>query len=250
MTRAVLTEHAWNFSESANALQNVIANHPDNADALHHLAELLAILDLPEQAMDPAQKAANIATLAPIMLSSLGSYLRLQRNFERSAALYRKALLLDPNFRFALYGLCWSYVDLNQIADAKRVLTENLVPTDGKDGPNTDFCRAALASQAHNKAELSRLIAIAKKRFARGEHTAADVAFYYVLAGDKAESMSWFEKAYAETSNHQLLQFLWDPATKKLLRDDPRWAAFMERPLMKKWRAERASIAARFSAQR
>jgi hypothetical protein len=47
-----------------------------------------------------------------------------------------------------------------------------------------------------------------------------------------------------------LLQFLWEPATQKLLHDDPNWATFMQRPKMKKWPADRASIASSLSAKK
>jgi tetratricopeptide (TPR) repeat protein len=194
------------------------------------------------------RRAAALDPLAPILRQNIGDDLHwLNRNAE-AAIEYRAALTLDPNFVFALNGLCIAEADLGNLDTAKEILHNRLIAVDGEDGSATGSCRAAIALRGDDVQELKRLSSVASRQYANGDVPASSVALIYLYAGDLDEGLHWLAMAYNERDSY-IFFTLTDPDLPAKLKADPRWKAFMQRPLMKEWQAAHDRAAAALAAE-
>jgi len=238
----------WNWQGAQTTLRRATELNPNDPDAQHFTSMIFGILDLPAASILPERRAAILDPLAPVIRDILGDiFHRLGKNAE-AVAEYQAALTLDPNFVFSLASLCRIDVEMGKIDEAKEILTTRLIAVDGEDGPDTSLCRATIA--AHNKdlPELRRQTAIASHLYASGDATASRVALIYSVAGDVDGAMHWFGKAYDDHDTSLLISKISGPGFSAKLKADPRWKAFMQRPLLKEWQAAHDRVAAELAA--
>ncbi len=240
---------SWNWLEADTALRRATKLDPNDADAQHFYDGFLEELNFPEAALAQERRAVALDPLAPVIRLSIGDNLHLLNRNAEAAAEYQAALTIDPNFVFALSGLCLVDADMGKLDEAKKILSDRLIAVDGEDGPYTDFCRAIIAYRSGNLPELKRLATIAQQHYANGDMLASAVGWVYALAGDVDQAIQWNEKAFDER-DPQLFSNIIDPDLPAKLKADPRWKAFMQRPLMKDWQAAHDRIATEFAASK
>ena len=221
LTKGVITAFSWNWPEADAALRRAIKLNPNDAEANHFYSVFFHMLGLPEAAIARERRAAALDPLAPVFRSNIGDRLHLLNRNAEAAAEYQAALSLDPNFVFALVGLCQADVDMGKLDDAKKILSERLISTDGEDGPATDFCRGTIAFRIGDLPELKRLATIAPRLYARGDMPASFVGRTYAWAGDLDTAIHWYEKAYDER-DLLLIYNIADPDLPAKLNADPR----------------------------
>jgi adenylate cyclase len=240
---------SWNWMKADTDLRRVLERNPNNADAEHVYAYFLLDLDIPEAALAWDRRAGALDPLAPLYRSDAGLDLHALGRDEEAIAEFRTALTLDPNYAFALGGICASYADTGKLNDATQVLRGRLLAVDGEDGPNTLGCEVAIARRENDTPQLKRLAKISERLYAGSGVTASEVAYPYAFAGDFDAAIRWLEKAYNDRDS-LLLGWLPGRDLPVAFKADPRWQAFMQRPLLKSWQAAHDRIAAKLAAHR
>lgn len=230
-------------------LRRVLERNPNNADAEHVYATFLLNLDIPEAALAWDRRAGAVDPLAPIYRTDAGLDLHALGRDEEAIAEFRTALTLDPNYAFALGGICTSYADTGKLNDATQVLRGRLLAADGENGANTLGCEVAIAGRKNDARELKWLAQLSEQLYADGGVTASEVAYPYAFAGDFDAAIRWFEKAY-DDRDFLLLGWLPGRDLPVAFKADPRWQAFMQRPLLKSWQAAHDRTVAKLAAHR
>jgi hypothetical protein len=137
--------------------------------------------------------------------------------------------------------------DLGKFGAARAILDKRLISVDGENGEWATYCRVSLASRSVDLKELKRVSETAPGLYGNGTLTASNVGWVFGLAGDVDQAMNWLEKAYDER-DIILFYILIEPDLAPNVRDSARWKAFMQRPLIKEWRAEHDRVAAELAA--
>ena len=250
LTRGQISQASWNWAEADSVLQRALDHNPNDADAHHLYAVFLNALDLHEAAVAQERRAAALDPLAPIHRSNIAFSLHYLNRYAEAAAEYKAALTLDPNFVYALDGLCQADADMGKIDEAKKILSDRLVSIErieGEEASTVDDCRIAIISRIGDLHELKRLATVAQRLYASGEMVASSVGFIYALAGDVDQAIHWYEKAY-DDRDYALFFDITEPDLPAKLKADPRWAALMQRPLIKDWQAAHDRVAAELAA--
>lgn len=247
VSKGLIAILSWNWQEAETTLRRATQLNPNDSDAQHFTSMFFGILNLSTASIVPERRAATLDPLAPAIRDILGDIFHRLGRYAEAAAQYQAALTLDPNFVFSLASLCRIDVEMGKIDEAKEILATRLISVDGENGPNTCLCRAIIAERSGDLPELRRLTTIALRLYASGDTTASRVALIYSVADDLDGAMQWFGKAYEDRDT-----LLWVTASdSKLpakLKADPRWKAFMQRPLVKDWQAAHDRAAAELAA--
>jgi tetratricopeptide (TPR) repeat protein len=101
-------------------LQNIIAAHPDHAQALHLAGIIAHQLGKTDSALELLQHAIASAPTVALFHSNLGEIYRQLHVLERSIECGEKAIALDPNSAIALSNLGIAYYDVKQYDQAIR----------------------------------------------------------------------------------------------------------------------------------
>ena len=160
LNKAQIAAAMWNWLEANAVYSNAVKRNPNDADAQHFYSSFLAELVLPDAAIALGRRAATLDPLAPIMRDNLGDFLYLSNRDGEAAIEYQAALTIDPNFVFALNGLCLVDANMGKLEEAKKILNGRLIAVDGENGPYTDFCRTFIAYRSGDLVELKRLATI------------------------------------------------------------------------------------------
>jgi serine/threonine-protein kinase len=249
MNKAAIAMATWNWTDSYAAYRKAAAGNPGNSDLLHDWAALLWKLNLQDAAIATDRRAAAIDPLAPIIPESIGDELLALKRPADAVAEYQAALTIDPNFEFALTGLCAAYANMGSLDAARKILHERLAPADSANGSDAAQCGIVIAVRSGNAADVRKYVADATRFFATGDITASAVGWFFALAGDDDAAMGWFEKAY-DARDSMLFLNVTDPDLPARFTTSARWKAFLQRPLIREWQAAHDLIAAEIAAGR
>jgi tetratricopeptide (TPR) repeat protein len=243
LSKGVIAQASWNWMDAYAAYRKSLARNPGSSDALHYYAQLFWSLDLLDAALAAEQRAATIDPLAPVFRESVGDDLSALKRDGEAARAYAAALTIDPNFIFALQGLCVAYANTGRFEDARRVMNERLAAADAANGSDTADCGAVIALRSGNMADLRKYADDARRHDARGDITASAVGWFAALANEDEDAMRWYEKAY-DDRDPQLFSNMADPDLPAHLTSSAAWKTFLQRPLIREWQAARELIAA------
>ena len=246
LTRAHLS-FTWDFSEADTAMKRLLKLHPNSAEAHHYYGDFLGGLNLWEKALAEHRRAAQLDPLSPANQDNAGVALHFLRRDKEAIAQYSQALTLETNFEPSLGNNCVSYADTGRLADAKRILREQLIPLYGKD-PVTLQCAALIAYREQDKHELKRLSGLASQSYISGSTSASWIAYPYAFEGDFDNAVTWLERAYADR-DYTLLYVIDDPDLPIAIRKTARWHALMNRPIFLEIERIGAQIIARDAAE-
>src|SRR5713226_5950720 len=106
------------LGEAAALYRNILAQNPNNADALHLLGLIEFQRKNPSAAIALINRAINIEPNSPAFFSNLGLALRDLKRLDDALASYDRALALQPDFADALNNRGLVLHDLNRLHDA------------------------------------------------------------------------------------------------------------------------------------
>jgi TolB-like protein/Flp pilus assembly protein TadD len=169
---------------ASKALRRAIALNPNYATAYHWLSTLLWWdFGRPDQALDYAQTAAKLDPLSAIIVANLGGVLDALGNFDEAAAVYRRALALDPSLPTPtmFLGMLEAYA-LDRFGDAVRLLEKAKVLDLGN--PEPVWSLATLQLDMGADSEAARTLANARLRWPQSRSVTALAAFVHLSQGD------------------------------------------------------------------
>lgn len=218
---AVWTE--WNWKKAEEEFVKSLDLNPSNAECRMFYAHLLVILQKPDEAVRQAKLAIELDPLRPFILGLGGVVMSSVGDDESAIALFENALSIDPDHRFAIYGLSGTYRQMGNY--------EKWFEYFKKIGWNDDPTLASLDSVFQEEGYLAAVemtIRIdeeaAKERYIDFEI----LGYRYLELNNFDKAMDCYEKAYE--IHHPNMAFFGGLANEyEQLRDNPRYLAILKK---------------------
>jgi tetratricopeptide (TPR) repeat protein len=131
LARAYELEQRGQLPQAIEAYQQLLAQEPDNSDALHLLGVALARTDRPQEALAALTAAARLQPDNAYLQTNLGHALGAAGRGREALAAYQRALAVQPGFLPALQAQGRTQLRLQEYAAAERSLAEavRVMPT-------------------------------------------------------------------------------------------------------------------------
>ena len=186
-------------------------------------AHLLAILQSPDEAVHQAKLAIELDPLRPFILGLGASVMENTGDVKYAIALFEKALSIDPDNRFALYGLSGTYRQMGNY--------EKWFEYFKKIGWGDDATLASLDSvflEQGYRAAVEMTIQIDEEA-ARERYVDFSILGYrYLELNNYDRAMDYYEKAY-EIHHPNMPYFGGLAKNYEHLRDNPRYMALLKK---------------------
>jgi Tfp pilus assembly protein PilF len=195
---------------------------PNDPDGLAMYSQFLLVMGRLDEAMPQIDRALSLDPFNVTIHAFRAIVLRFAHRFDEAATQARKALAMEPGNPVALQNLYLALaakgLHKEALVGIKDYLTLYGVPDSG---PRLDraFVEGGFEAAAKQAAE------VLAPRVAKWEAAPFDVAYMYVLAGEKVQALDWLERAYQ--AHDPGLPYLRDPAYDPL-RSEPRFQALMQ----------------------
>ncbi len=216
----------WDWRGAEEAFARAVEIDPNDASTRHFYALFLAARGRLDDAEDQITRARDLDPLTPLNSSSFGAILYYKRRYADAVSLYQSILREDPSFAIAHFGLAWAYSAMNRPADAVVEIERALA-----DAPDALKLaeRVRIQAQAGPRAEALRqyddLLREAAARTWRVPKSAE--AWIHAALGDRDRAFGLLARAFEER-DPEVLYLKVDPRADPL-RNDPRFAGFLER---------------------
>jgi tetratricopeptide (TPR) repeat protein len=228
----------WQRAEQDAALLRAI--NPHNVFTLRGLAHYYGALAFPDQQTVALREATKLDPLSFVDLNNLASVYNEAGRYADAAAAASDALKLKPDRPLSLYSLCWAYAGMKDV-ERSRSLSVELQGLNAADG--ADACTLRAAAAARNFKEAHRLADALAGRFPSFIFSETDIGYFYALAGDFTDAVSWLSRAYGR-EDAGLFSLAYAPTTPSGLLRTPGWKALMARPDARRWEAAHDRVAA------
>ncbi|MGA2440075.1 MAG: tetratricopeptide repeat protein [Tepidisphaeraceae bacterium] len=117
--QSALSHHqAGRLADAEKIYRGILAQHPDNPDALHLLGALSAQAGRLDAAIDLMRKAIAICSNNPTYYNNLGKALKTGGQHDQAIAAYRQAIQLGPGYADAHYNLANALESGGQLDEA------------------------------------------------------------------------------------------------------------------------------------
>ncbi len=214
-------EHEWNWADAEASFRRALELNPSHEYALHRYAAFLAARGRLDEAIDRIEKARDVAPLSHMVLREAASIYRYGHQYDKSEALYRQVLELNPQLFSAHYGLARTLRADGKYQDALAELQLAAAPTPVTLG---DMAQVhALAGRRDRALENVRQLLAQKDAALRPER----FVYVYAALGDRDRAFEWLEKAFEARVSP--LVFLAVDERVAPLRGDPRFAEYLKR---------------------
>jgi eukaryotic-like serine/threonine-protein kinase len=222
--------------ESIEHLKDGLALAPQNVGVYYDLSVIHSGMGKLEEARDDLEKAKAIEP-TDRTYSSLGSVFLLEGKYDQAAAMYKKAIEMNPNSYMAYYNLGDAYqrsgAQDSEMLDAFRKAAEleeselKIRPQDPLLVVTLAFCEAQLSEKAKSEIHLRQALAL----------DAEDPTVHYI-AGETYESLGMRDRAipliaYALAHDYRVFEFERNPRLESL-RSDPKFASALKAEKEKK----------------
>ena len=226
---AVWTE--WNWEKGEEEFLKAIELNPSNAPGRMFYAHLLMILNRPDEAIHQANLAIKLDPLRPFILSLGAEVFRVTGDAKSAIALFEKALSINPNHGFAIYGLSGTY---RQMGDYEKWF-EYFKKIGWRDDKTLASVDSVFRKQGY-RAAVEMTIRMDEEA-AKERYVDFDILGYrYLEIGNYEKALDYYEKAYE--IHHPMMPYNGGLANQyEQLRDNPRYIALlnkMELPLPEK----------------
>lgn len=222
-TLGLINALQWNWTEAETAYKRSIELNPNYASARQWYARLLNTVGRKDEALAEIKRANEIDPLSAVILSNVAGFYRERGDYRSAIEQNNKIIEIAPNYVAVQVTFAEIYLDQKRSAEALAAAEK------ARDGP---FVGRAVLGRAY--AQLGRrddALAVIKQLeegFANGNNGAAtNIAFVYVLLGEKEKTFEWLEKAF-QARETDLPRFrlgtTFDP-----IRDDPRYKDLLKR---------------------
>ncbi|HMI89072.1 MAG TPA: winged helix-turn-helix domain-containing protein [Polyangiaceae bacterium] len=216
----------WNWAAAETAFGNALARNPGLAAAHHYFAAFLSAAGRHREAIRAIERAKALDPLSPAIVSDAGWHAYLGREYPAAIREFERTLELEPKDAWSREHLMMARALAGDAVGAAKEAAAwaTLFPL----GDEEKTALAATPADA-----VRRTTEVIAKRLA-GRAMAGDthpnpgfVAVKYAGAADRAEALSWLERAASQHSPW-FLPLLRDPRFDSL-RDDARFAAILQR---------------------
>jgi TolB-like protein/DNA-binding winged helix-turn-helix (wHTH) protein/Flp pilus assembly protein TadD len=215
----IVQNHDWDWATSGREFRRAIELNPNYATAHHWYAEHLMWLGRFGEAFEESERARQLDPLSLIIAADNGAIFYFSRQYDRAIAKWRSVLAIDPDFPRA-HVIEMAYIERGMfdeaLADVEQVRQRNLIAD-----PIYWSVLASTYGRAGRRDEAQA--ALAKMLDATRTHPVQSglIAAAYAGLGDKAQALTWLERAYQEHSN-DITTLKVNPAW-DLVRREPRF---------------------------
>ena len=217
-------QYDWDFSGAEQDFKQAIALNANYAEAHHQYAWYLGMIGKEMESKAEMKLAQQLDPVNPSINVDLNLPYLLNRQFDESIVLSRKAVEMFPNFFIAHMTLGTALFEKGDKAAGIEELekAKMLEPT-----PHLKGLLGYFYAKSGRKEDARRLLAEIKDQ-AKVRYVAPYwIGMIYAGLDEKDEAFEWFEKAYQERS-WWLMFIKMDPLVDSL-RSDPRFTDLMRR---------------------
>jgi TolB-like protein/Flp pilus assembly protein TadD len=214
----------WHWAEAEAEYRRAIELSPNNAAAYGGLAQWLLCQGRTEEALASARRAQE---LDPQEFSGaqVGWILFHGRRYDEAIRELRTAQAIEPQDALAVWFLGFVLIAAEHYDEAITTL-ERAASLSNRSSAVLGVLVHAYAA-AGRRAEALRVLHELNRRRASGYVPPAAFLNAYLGLGDKEEAFTWLERCAQEHSN--IMQFLKSHPFFDLIRNDPRYPAFLRR---------------------
>jgi TolB-like protein/Flp pilus assembly protein TadD len=205
----------WNWKAADAEINKAITLDPGNADVLGDASQIAQTLGRFEEALQLAQRAAELDPLG----EDVGSPSLASGRLAEAEAAFRQAIDLAPRRSQLHFQLGWVLLARREPAAA---LAEMERETDER---YREVGRALALDALGRKSDADRALAVAKAKYAGVVEY--PIAVVYANRNDLDMAFEWLDRAY-QLHDGWVSWAPWDPLLKNL-RGDPRYKAFLRK---------------------
>jgi tetratricopeptide (TPR) repeat protein len=183
-----------------------------------------------EQAIAERKRAVSIDPRSPLLNTALGEAYYQAHRFSDSIGPNQAALSIDPHYAVAIINIGLAYQQMRMYLQAQQAFQSILAfaPRDPALLALLGHLYAVSGQKAAAEGIIAQLRQISTERYVPSLY----VAEIYTGLGDKDQAFAWLDKAFAERCEY--LVYLPTEPMADPLRNDPRFAALLERLGLKK----------------
>jgi eukaryotic-like serine/threonine-protein kinase len=220
----------WNYPEAEREFRKAIELRPDYATAHQYYAYYLTAMGYLEQAIAERKRAVSIDPRSPLLNTALGEAYYQAHRFSDSIGPNQAALSIDPHYAVAIINIGLAYQQMRMYLQAQQAFQSILAfaPRDPALLALLGHLYAVSGQKAAAEGIIAQLRQISTERYVPSLY----VAEIYTGLGDKDQAFAWLDKAFAERCEY--LVYLPTEPMADPLRNDPRFAALLERLGLKK----------------
>jgi DNA-binding winged helix-turn-helix (wHTH) protein/TolB-like protein/tetratricopeptide (TPR) repeat protein len=215
----------WDWEGARQEFARAIELNPNDPVSHQWHAVYLLASGQPGRAFDEVQLAHRLDPLSLAINTDIGFHHYYNGRYEEAAAELQSVLAMRSDFLLAHLWLARALLELRRFdaALAATAVAESKVRDWSVLVTARGFTYAMAGKTSEAQAVLREMDALARQRFV----TSYGIALVHAGLGHKDEAFSWLDKAFEERS-HWLVWLRLDPRWKNL-RDDPRFAALIEK---------------------
>ena len=213
----------WNWTEAETAYKRSIQLNPNYASARQWYARLLNTVGRKDEAMAEIKRANEIDPLSMVIISNVAGFYRERGDYQSAIEQNNKIIEIDPNYIAVQVTFSEIYLDQKRSAEALAAAEKA-----------RDISVIGIGVLGRAYAQLGRrdealaVVRQLEEDFAnRNNGAATNIAFVYVVLGDKEKTFEWLEKAFGARET-DLPRFRLGP-TFDPIRDDPRYKDLLKR---------------------
>ncbi len=216
-TLGLVNALSWNWAEAEKAYQRSIELNPNYATARQWYSRLLNTIGRKDEALAEIKRANEIDPLSMVIISNVAGFYRERGDYRSAIEQNNKIIEIAQNYIAVQVTFAEIYLDQKRSAEALAAAEK------ARDVPVVGIGVLGRAyAQLGRRDEALAVVKQLEEGFANGNNGAAtNIAFVYVVLGDKEKTFEWLEKAF-QARETDLPRFRLGP-TFDPIRDDPRY---------------------------
>lgn len=234
----------WRWEDAAADARRLQALNPHSVFTLRGLNSYYDSLGFPEQQAAVLREATRLDPLSFVDLNNLASVYNNRGEYAEAESAASDALTLLPDRVLTLYTLCSAYAGMKRTNRA-QILIDRLLALKALDA--AQGCAVLSAAASGSFAEARALTEKIARRFPSFVFEETDIGSFYLAAGDMADALAWFNRAYDKRDYH-LFAIAYFATTPPSLLKTPGWIALKQKPKARAWQAAHYRLAAELTA--
>lgn len=215
----------WDWAGAGEAFRRAIELNPNDPVARQWHAVYLLAAGRPDDAMREVHAAQRLDPLSLAINTDVGFHHYYNGRYAQAITQLQSVLGMKSDFGLAHLWLARSYQEVGRLDEslAAAASAEATAPQWTVFIAQRGYTLGVMGRADEARAVRDEMARLSTQRFV----TAYGVALVHAGLGDKEQALAWLDKAFAERS-HWLVWLRLDPRW-KTLREDPRFAALVER---------------------
>jgi serine/threonine-protein kinase len=214
----------WNWKEAEEHFIRALELDPKSSIAHFGYADFLSKMGRPEEALAEIKRAREIDPLSPFINTFEAWFLNGAGQPDAALDRVQSAIDLDPNFYFAYWMKAEIYRGEKKYPESidESRQAKALAPNQTWSDAGLAYTFAETGQVDESRAILNEMLRLSESRWVPPYH----IALVYNALGETNQALAWLEKGY---KHHDPKMALLKEERWNNLRDDPRFAALMER---------------------